>query len=353
MEARLPQRRAGRPDAAATAQPHRRCQRTGVPGYPHGTTPPAIRDILVGGPAINTPPTVLVANAGAGEMYSGGGYTVLQCLLEDVTRRPLPDLVKTLVFDPLRMTSARYAEPLPTEAASATVHGGLVPGGWRRYPELAAAGLWCTAMDLVRFGAGIQDAVAGVTGAILPAKLAMEMVTRPGDGFGLGWSWLAAERVGGSVMAGRTRDTFAELTATISPGPVIVVMTASDRGNDVLHPLVPAIRQLAKWPDPAATTPQGGPPDPPIASSDVGDAGHMYSRNYETDTRERLQLDRQLYNWTLTKAGQAGVAFEALDATTLASLDRSQRIEFTVDSARQPTKITITGPTGPVTAKPV
>jgi hypothetical protein len=39
---------------------------------------------------------------------------------------------------------------------------------WRVYPELAAAGLWCTPTDLVHFARVIQDAVAGEATALLP-----------------------------------------------------------------------------------------------------------------------------------------------------------------------------------------
>ncbi len=61
-----------------------------------------------------------------------------------------------------------------------------MPGGFRVYPELAAAGLWTTPHDLALMVIGILQSHAGRPGAFLPAARAREMLTPAIDGAALG-----------------------------------------------------------------------------------------------------------------------------------------------------------------------
>ena len=73
--------------------------------------------------------------------YSGGGYVLVQLLLEDITGTSFADLARELVFEPLGMTGSTFEQTV---------------GPWHRYPEQAAAGLWTTASDLARFVTVLQ-----------------------------------------------------------------------------------------------------------------------------------------------------------------------------------------------------
>jgi CubicO group peptidase (beta-lactamase class C family) len=155
-----------------------------VPGYEQGQALPSLAEILDGVPPANTPPVRRIGPPGRAHRYSGGGYVVLQQLLEDVTARSFADLAAELVFAPAQMTAATYAEPEPETTATAHVDGQEV--AWRVHPELATAGLWCTPVDLVRFAQAIQAAVAGDALALLPQPLAAEMLTPQAGDWGLG-----------------------------------------------------------------------------------------------------------------------------------------------------------------------
>lgn len=157
---------------------------SGMPGYEPGQALPSLTEILDGRPPANTAAVRRAGVPGGEHCYSGGGYVVLQQLLEDVSSRPFADLAAELVFSPARMTTASYAEPEHATAAAAHVDGHEV--SWHVYPEQATAGLWCTPADLVRFAQTIQASVAGEAPALLPPALAQEMVTPQVDGWGLG-----------------------------------------------------------------------------------------------------------------------------------------------------------------------
>ena len=62
----------------------------------------------------NTPAIRSEAVPGAKWNYSGGGYTIMQQALIDVTKEPFPKLLHDTVLAPIGMTQSTYEQP-PTE----------------------------------------------------------------------------------------------------------------------------------------------------------------------------------------------------------------------------------------------
>jgi CubicO group peptidase (beta-lactamase class C family) len=218
---------------------------SGVPGYRQGEALPSLTDILDGVPPANTPAVRKDGPSGLEWRYSGGGYVVLQQLLEDVTGRPFAGLASDLVFRPARMEAATYAQPQPSDAAAAHVAGGEV--AWRVHPELATAGLWCTPADLVRLAQAVQAAVAGEAGALLPKRLALEMVTPQIGDFGLG---LRLSGDGASELFSHGGENYGyecALIGTVRGGNAAAVMTSSDLGVPVIVSLLSAIAASTPW----------------------------------------------------------------------------------------------------------
>jgi CubicO group peptidase (beta-lactamase class C family) len=107
----------------------------GFPGYAMGTPIPTVPQILDGVKPANTQPVRVNKVPGDGFRYAGGGTTVAQLLLVDVTGRPFPDLLRDTVLEPLNMTSSTYEQPLPERlwSRAATGHkadGKPVAGRW-------------------------------------------------------------------------------------------------------------------------------------------------------------------------------------------------------------------------------
>jgi len=155
---------------------------SGFPGYTRDAALPATAQILDGlRPATNIGVRVDLV-PGTQFRYSGGGTTVIQQLLEDVTGTPFRELIQELVLQPLGMSDSDYAQPLPPELhpRAATGHddaGSPLDGKWEVYPQLAAAGLWTTPTDLAKFALGVQRAYAGADHAVLSVELVREMLT--------------------------------------------------------------------------------------------------------------------------------------------------------------------------------
>jgi CubicO group peptidase (beta-lactamase class C family) len=164
----------------------------GFPGYAQDALRPTVPELLSGTGAANTPAVESFAAPGALQQYSGGGTTIVQQLVSDVTDRDYAELIADLVLQPFGMVDSAYAQPLPTALVgrAAIGHddaGRPVAGGHHVYPELQAAGLWTTAVDLARWVLGVQAILRGDrTGPISPATARL-MVTAVAPGtFGLG-----------------------------------------------------------------------------------------------------------------------------------------------------------------------
>ena len=88
---------------------------------------------------------------GSAFQYSGGGYLILQALLEDVTHMPFATWMQDSVFRPIGMPGATYAYlgTLDHAARSFDARGTLAPT--YRYAAAGATGLSASARDLIAF----------------------------------------------------------------------------------------------------------------------------------------------------------------------------------------------------------
>jgi CubicO group peptidase (beta-lactamase class C family) len=94
----------------------------GFPGYATTDAIPTVVQVLDGVKPANTDPVRVDTTPGAIERYSGGGTTIMQQLLVDVTGKPFPALMQELVLGPVGMTSSTYEQPIPAARAPEAAH---------------------------------------------------------------------------------------------------------------------------------------------------------------------------------------------------------------------------------------
>lgn len=162
---------------------------SGFPGYARSDEILTTVGVLDG--LGNTAAVRVDTTPGAIYRYSGGGYTVMQVMLADVTGRPFAQLMEERVLDPMGMTLSTYEQPLPQrrwdEAASGYRSDGSPVGErWNVYPEQAAAGLWTTPSELARWGLAILASYDGARDGVLSPDMARQMLDPDEDGRGLG-----------------------------------------------------------------------------------------------------------------------------------------------------------------------
>ncbi|QJW89450.1 serine hydrolase [Spirosoma taeanense] len=224
----------------------------GFPGYEAGSPIPTVVQILDGAPPANTAPVRVDFVPGSRWRYSGGGYTVMQQLMLDVTGKSFPQYMQETVLGPLKMTASTYEQPLPADKAQATATGhsgyrSLVKGRWHIYPEMAAAGLWTTPSDLARFAISIQNAFAGKPGAVLSREMTQQMLTDQKDNDGLG---VFLEGKGPAMRFGhngRDEGFDALMTAGVETGQGVVIMINANDNSQMLGRILDAVARKYHW----------------------------------------------------------------------------------------------------------
>ena len=199
----------------------------------------------------NTDPIRVDTTPGALWRYSGGGYTVVQQLLADVTGLPFADILRQRVLDPMGMASSTYEQPLPQtrwlEAATAYGSDGEpVDGGWHVYPEQAAAGLWTTPTDLARWGLAILSAYDGAQGGVLSPATARAMLTPGLNRWGLG-PGIGEDRAW--FGHGGSNAGFKCQLIVFFDGRGAAVMTNGDRGHELIQQVLGTLALEYGWPD--------------------------------------------------------------------------------------------------------
>jgi CubicO group peptidase (beta-lactamase class C family) len=139
-------------------------------------------------------PVELLEAPGQRWLYSGGGYSLAQLLVEQLTGRPFTDYMQAEVLEPLGMTASSFHwSRTAATARPHDAHGRQI--GDFAFAEQAAAGLVTTAPDLARF---LAAALAGPRGeppgrgVLSPAGVQVALTAAPatdgrwGLGYGLG-----------------------------------------------------------------------------------------------------------------------------------------------------------------------
>ena len=226
---------------------------SGFHGYAEGEAVPNILQVLDGKEPANNAPIRVDVVPGSMFRYSGGGYTVLQLLIEDVTGEPLHELAQKLVFEPLGMDHSSFQKPLPEALLAKTSSGHLLDGSpmtghWFLDKGSTCCGLWTTPADLARFAIAIQKSLRGESNKSLTAETARLMVTpQPPSPVGLG---MFVEQRDGAIYfqhSGGNPGFVCVLVAGAEGGKGAAVMTNSDNGGELCQQLVQAIAFEYQW----------------------------------------------------------------------------------------------------------
>ncbi|MFB4300962.1 amino acid adenylation domain-containing protein [Actinomadura sp. NTSP31] len=218
--------------------------------YLPGTAMPTVLDVLNGRPPAPNEP--VRAEHPAGEVFrkTNINYSVVEQLLRDVTGEPFGALMRRLVLDPLGMNDSTFDQSHPANSAVPVAvghdeHGVPIPGRWRIRNEVAAGGLWSTALDLAKLALEIRRCHLGGTPALLPRRLAEEMLTvrHPGSFYGLG---TVLDDTGPDLEYGHGGRTVGYRLMTFTGlrgGAGFVVLTNGESGKRVHAFLADAIRR--------------------------------------------------------------------------------------------------------------
>lgn len=226
----------------------------GFDGYRQNEKVPSLMDMLNGSSPANNSPMKVEFKPGERMSYSGGGYTVMQQLVEDNTNVSFADFMDISVFKPLEMTRSTMSYPLPSylskDAAFAHPANGLpMEGGYKTYPESAAAGLWSTPIDISKWLVHIQNSLSDDFQSSILSKDTLNLMLTPhiapyglgpvvnGDGKDIDFS-----------HKGRTDGFACGFVAFPFLGKGIVVMINSDNGSCLVDEIIRGVSEVYEWP---------------------------------------------------------------------------------------------------------
>jgi CubicO group peptidase (beta-lactamase class C family) len=214
---------------------------------------PTLVQILDGEAPSNRPKVRLERPPLTGFKYSGGAVMIEELVLTDAVGKPLAQLARDWVLNPIGMTNSTYEQPLPAsrEGQAARAHdrsGARMGDPWHVYPEHAAAGLWTTPTDLAKFLIEVQKSLLGQSNRVLSQSTAQEMVTPVGVGpFAVGFQ-IEKQGEGWYFMHGGSNWGFqCDMMAHRVKGYGVVIMTNGDGGGALIRELRLRIQQDEKW----------------------------------------------------------------------------------------------------------
>ena len=315
----------------------------GFPGYDVSVPMPTVVQVLDGAKPANTAPVRVDIVPGSRWRYSGGGFTVMQQMVLDVTGQSFPDFMYQSVLEPIGMTSSSYAQPLPPAMASATAAGHYpverpVRGRWHLYPEMAAAGLWTTPSDLARFAIEVQRSYAGTSSKVLSPAMMRRFLTLEQGGYGLG---IAVRDTGRAMMfshGGRDDGFDASLQALASTGQGLVVMINANDNSSMIPRITSFVAKKYGWPASAAAY------VPPVATTESMPLERLqsYAGRYEFSNNNMITLGAANGRLYTLSGGLRDEEYVPLGGDRFASVERDSRVTFNRDAAGTVTGLTFT-----------
>ena len=226
----------------------------GFPDFQPGAKLPGVLDTLDGrAPAVTAPVRVTYV-PGSHWRYSGGGTTVEQLLIEDVSGISFNEAARRYLFAPLGMKRSSYEATISDKWGNiAKAHGPdgaarALPRGYESMPEIAASGLWTTPSEYARYVIAMIQSYNDPKGGFLTNATARQMMTEVGvSPFGLG-PRLSGQGIDRVFSHSGSNDSYkAWMEGHLATGNGVVIFTNGENGDELLKEIRRAVAAAEGW----------------------------------------------------------------------------------------------------------
>ena len=224
----------------------------GFPGYEKGDTIPTLIQILNGERPANTAAVRSLFEPGLKGQYSGGGTTISQLVIQDISKKPYDVFMWENVLQPMGMKESFYTQPPSGDkqkilATGYYNDGKAVKGKYHIYPEQAAAGLWTNPKDLAYYVIETQLALAGKSSKVLSRDMTKLRLT----------PYIDKSAALGVFIYKRGENTYfehsgsdegfvSEYYGSMEGGNGVVVMANTDNGP-ILSEIINSVATVYDW----------------------------------------------------------------------------------------------------------
>ncbi len=226
----------------------------GFPGYEVTDTIPSVYQVLDGKSPANTKAVRSQFAPATRVQYSGGGTTISQVLISDVSKKPYQQYMYEEVLTPLGMTSSFYDQPAPANkrallATGYQTNGQEIKGKYHIYPEQAAAGLWTNPTDLAKYIIETQLSYQGKSSKVLSqetTRLRLTPVVNKEAALG---AFIMTKGNATYFQHGGANEGFrCQYFGDLENGNGVVVMVNSDNGA-ILNEIINSVASVYGWKD--------------------------------------------------------------------------------------------------------
>lgn len=227
---------------------------SGFQGYAVGSDLPNSIQIVSGIAPANSKPVIIMTNPQGERRYSGGGYQIAQLWAETVTGESFESLMQRLVMKPTGMTNSSFSLVEPDEVKAANYaqafdgNGSVIGGGWYLHPEQAAAGLWTTPTDYMKFVLHLMGAAQGRDDSVLRTSVAKEVLAPVINETGMGLGIQTRQGEIRLMKSGLNQGFICTFMAFPERGDVIVTMTNAKSGFPMVGDVNRSASQAYGWP---------------------------------------------------------------------------------------------------------
>jgi CubicO group peptidase (beta-lactamase class C family) len=223
----------------------------GFRGYGPHEPIPGLVDILEGKSPANSDAVRSMFEPGTAMQYSGGGTSITQLIVTDVTNTPYDVFMTAKVLAPLEMDNSFFTQPPPEAKRSvlATAYhqdGSEVNGKFHIYPEQAAAGLWTNPTDLAKYIIETQLSLEGKSAKVLDQSFTKTRLSPFVNNVGFG---VFISKTGNSEYFGHdgANNGFrCAYLGSMKDGNGVVVMVNSDNGA-IVQEVVNSVFSVYGW----------------------------------------------------------------------------------------------------------
>lgn len=226
----------------------------GFDGYEKGATLPTLIQILNGEKPANSKAIRSMYAPSVRHQYSGGGTTIAQLILQDVTGQPYDTYMRNKVLKPMGMSNSFYTQPPPADKENllATGYyndGKAVKGKYHVYPEQAAAGLWTNPTDLAKYIIETQLSLTGKSKKVLsPETTRLRLTPYIDKSAALGVFIIEKGNEKYFNHDGSDEGFVAAYFGSMENGNGAVVMANTDNGS-LLYEVINSLASVYNWKD--------------------------------------------------------------------------------------------------------
>lgn len=224
----------------------------GFPGHDINGPVPTVYEVLDGKKPSFTPAVRSAFEPDLRFQYSGGGTTISQVLLSDVTRQVYDVWMYNNVLKPIGMVSSTYAQPpakdkWPMCASAYNGDGTPIERKFHVYPEQAAAGLWMTPSDLCRYIIDMQLAWKGQPSKVLSPEMVKLHLTPYNNGPSAMGTFIEDHNGAVYFQHGAGNDGFCgQFFGSLEDGYGVAIFLNSDNGR-LLGEVINSVAKAYNW----------------------------------------------------------------------------------------------------------